>query len=138
MHATQKFTSQRGLSLVSALFLLVVLASLAAVAVRISSVQQQTVVLAMQSSRAYAAARAGVEWVAYQALVSGTCVTATLPLTEAGLNGFAVDTACTSSAHTEGSGTSTVYRIEAFARSGVYGTPDYVSRRIHATITDAT
>lgn len=129
--------SQRGFSLVSALFLLVVLASLAAVAVRISSVQQQTVVLAMQSSRAYAAARAGVEWVAYQALVNGTCGAATLPLTEGGLNGFTVDTACTSTSHAEGSDTSTVYVIEAFARSGSYGTPDYVSRRIRAAVTDA-
>ena len=138
MHTTQHHHAQRGFSLVSALFLLVVLSSLAAVAVRISSVQQQTVVLAMQSSRAYAAARAGVEWTAYQALVNGTCGTAVLPLTEAGLNGFTVDTACTSSAHTEGAATSTVYVIEVFARSGAYGTPDYTTRRISATITDAT
>jgi len=122
---------------VAALFLLVVLSSLAAVAVRVSSVQQQTVVLAMQSSRAYAAARAGVEWVVYQALVNGTCGTATLPLTEAGLNGFSVDTACTSTSHAEGSDNSTVFVIEAFAHSGTYGTPDYTSRRIRATVTDA-
>jgi MSHA biogenesis protein MshP len=138
MNATQQHHSQRGFSLVAALFLLVVLSSLAAAAVRISSVQQQTVVLAMQSSRAYAAARAGVEWAAYQALVNGTCGTVTLPLTEAGLNGFSVDTACASSVHTEGSDTSTVYLIEVFARAGTYGTPDYTSRRISASITDAT
>ena len=121
----------------SALFLIVVLASLAAVAVRISSVQQQTVVLAMQSSRAYAAARAGVEWAAYQALANGTCGNVTLALTEAGLSGYSVDTVCTSTSHNEGSDVTTVYRIEAFARAGAYGTPDYVSRRIRATVTDA-
>lgn len=137
MRKSHQHSLQRGLSLVSALFLLVVLASLAAVAVRIGGVQQQTVVLAMQSSRAYAAARAGVEWAAYQALTNSACAAATLNLTEAGLNGFSVDVACVSTSHTEGTGPTTVYRIEAFARSGSYGTPDYVSRRIRATITDA-
>lgn len=128
---------QLGLSLVSALFLLVVLAGLAAVAVRIAGVQQQTVVMAMRSARAYAAARAGVEWAAYQALTSGTCAATTLNLTEAGLAGFAVDVTCDSTSHVEGSSSNTVYAIEAFARSGAYGTPDYTSRRIRTSVTDA-
>ncbi|NNL44307.1 MAG: pilus assembly protein MshP, partial [Woeseiaceae bacterium] len=39
--------------------------------------------------------------------------------------------------HSEGSSTTNVYVLEAFAYSGLYGTPDYVSRRIRATVTDA-
>ena len=128
---------QYGFSLVPALFLLVVLAALGAVAVRLSSVQHQTVVLAMQSSRAYAAAQTGVEWSAYQALISGSCGSSTIALTEAGLIGFSVDTTCSSTTHTEGAATTSVYVLEAFAYSGSYGTPDYVSRRIRATVTDA-
>ena len=129
-------TSQRGFSLVPALFLLVVLAALGTVAVRLMGVQQQTVVLAMQSSRAYAAARSGVDWSAYQALVNGNCGSSTLALTEAGLAGFSVDTSCSASTHTEGPNTVSVYVIDAFAWSGSYGTPDYVSRRIRSTVTD--
>lgn len=129
---------QLGISLVPALFLLIVLAALGLVAVRLSAVQSQTVVLAMQSARAFSAARAGIDWSAYQALVNGSCTSATLTLTEAGLNGFLVDTACSVTTHSEGPQTVSVYTIEAFARSGVYGTPDYVSRRIRSTITDAT
>ncbi len=129
---------QQGLSLVPALFLLIVLAGLGAVAVRLTAVQQQTVVLAMQSARAYAAARAGIEWSAYEALVNGGCAAGTLSLTEAGLAGFTVDTSCASTAHSEGPDTVTVYFIEAFAYAGAYGTPDYVSRRVHSTVTDAT
>ena len=127
-----------GFSLVPALFLLVVLAGLGIVAVRLTAVQSQTVVLGMQSARAYAAASSGVEWAAYRALVSGTCDSASLALTEGGLAGFTVSTNCSSSTHTEGSTAVQVFVIEAVARSGIYGTPDYVSRRLRATVTDAT
>ena len=128
---------QRGFSLIPALFLMVVLAGLGAVAARFSGVQQQTVNLALQGTRAYAAAKTGIDWAAYQALVNGSCGAATVPLNEGGLTGFSVDTVCTSTGHTEGAAVITVYAIEAFAQGGVYGTPDYVSRRIHATVTDA-
>jgi MSHA biogenesis protein MshP len=128
---------QRGFSLVPALFLLVVLAALGVVAVRLAGVQHQTVVLAMQSGRAYAAARSGVEWSAYQALNSGSCSAATLSLTEGGLSGFTVETDCSSTTHAEGPNTVNVYVIDAFAWSGSYGSPDYVSRRIRSTVTDA-
>ena len=128
---------QRGISLVPALFLLIVLAALGVVAVRLTAVQQQTVVLAMQSARAYSAARAGVDWAAYQAVTNASCGSATLTLSEAGLAGFTVQTSCTSSTHSEGPNTVTVYSIDAFAAAGAYGTPDYVSRRIRSTVTDA-
>lgn len=128
---------QRGFSLIPALFLLVVLAVLGAAAVRISATQHQTVVLAMQSARAYAAAQTGIDWSAYQALVGGSCGNSTLTLTEGGAAGFVVDTSCSSTSHTEGISTTKVYILDAFAYSGMYGTPDYVSRRIRATVTDA-
>lgn len=129
--------SERGFSLVPALFLLIVLAALGIVAVRLTAVQQQTVVLATQGARAYAAAKAGVETAAYDALVNGNCGSQSLALGEAGLAGFVVDTNCSSSSHPEGASSSTVYVIEAFARAGAYGSPDYVSRRVRATVTDA-
>lgn len=128
---------QKGISLVPALFLLIVLAALGIVAVRLNAVQNQTVVLAMQSARAYSAARAGLDWSAYQALINGSCASSTLTLVEAGLSGFTVDTTCAVSTHSEGLATVRVYTIDAFARSGSYGTPDYVSRRVRSTITDA-
>lgn len=129
--------TQFGFSLVPALFLLVVLAALGIVAVRLAGVQQQTVVLAMQSARAYSAARTGIDWSAYQALVNGSCANSTFNLTETGLAGFSVAMSCSSSAHAAGPDTVRVYVIDAFAWSGSYGTPDYVSRRVRATVTDA-
>ena len=133
--------TQNGFSLVPALFLLVVLSALGLVAVRLAGVQQQTVVLAMQSGRAYAAARAGVEWSAYQALQGvwpADDAAATINLTEGGLAGFSVETNCSSTSHAEGPNTVNVYVIDAFAWSGSYGNPDYVSRRVRSTVTDAT
>lgn len=127
---------QGGFSLVAALFLLVVLGALGAVAVRLTGVQQQTVNLALQGARAYAAARTGVEWGVYQAL-NGSCTTSTLNLTEAGLSGFSVAASCAVSTHMEGGATTSVFNVEAFAQSGVYGMPDYVSRRVRATVTDS-
>jgi MSHA biogenesis protein MshP len=107
---------QSGFSLVPALFLLVVLAALGIVAVRLAGVQHQTVVLAM---------------------LNGSCAASTLSLSEAGLAGFSVDTNCSSTTHSEGPNTVHVYVIDAFAWSGNYGSPDYVSRRLRSTVTDA-
>ena len=82
-------------------------------------------------------ARAGIEVAAYDALVNGNCGAASITLTEGGLNAFVVDTSCTSSSHSEGTATTTVYVIDAFARAGVYGSPDYASRRVRSKVTDA-
>ena len=128
---------QTGFSLVPALFLIVVLATLGVIAVRMSVVQSQTVVLAMQSARAYAAAQSGIEWAAFQALENGSCGSSTLSLTEGGLNGFSVNVTCSSTSHSEAQATINVFTVEAFAWSGAFGQPDYVSRRVRATVTDA-
>ena len=128
---------QRGFALVVAIFLLVVLASLGVYIVKISGVQHQTVNIALLGARAFEAARAGIEWGAFQALDSGACTTSTLSLTEGGLDGFDVDVTCTTSSHTELGNAYNLYLIEVEARAGAYGTPDYVSRRMQATVTDA-
>ena len=128
---------QRGFALVAALFLMVVLASMGTYIVRISAIEHQTVNVALLGARAMHAARAGVEWGAFQAINVPACTTTTLTLTEGGLNGFEVDVTCSSSSHTEKGNTYSIYLIDVEARAGVYGTPDYVSRRMQATVTDA-
>ncbi len=128
--------AQRGFSLISAIFLLVVLASLGTYAVRVGVMQQQTVNLALRSAQAFHAARTGVAWAAHRALNTGFCGPDNLALTEAGTNGFSVQTNCAQSTHTEGSNTIDVYIIDVLAESGVYGGPDYVSRRIQVKVSD--
>jgi MSHA biogenesis protein MshP len=125
----------RGFALVPAIFLIVVLAALAAFAVRIYGGQQQTVTLALQGARALAAARAGIEWSARRAL-NGDCSTSSLALSESALAGFSVTVGCSSQSYATAAGTVNVYLLDALATRGVYGSPDFVSRRVRASFTD--
>lgn len=129
---------EHGFALVAALFMLVVLAGLGVVAVKLANVQHHTVSLTMQSARAFQAAQSGIDYGAYRALIAASCAPATFTYAEGGLAGFNINVTCNATVHAEGANITNVYALEAFAWSGVYGTPDYVSRRIRATVTDST
>jgi MSHA biogenesis protein MshP len=62
MSVLRKQSRQRGVSLVAAIFLVVVLASLAVAIVTVTTSQQAAFGLDVQGTRAYLAARSGVEW----------------------------------------------------------------------------
>jgi MSHA biogenesis protein MshP len=128
---------QSGFSLVSALFLLVVLAGLGVYAVRLNTMQQQTVTAGMRAAQAFQAARTGVAWGAYRSLSSGACVAGTLNLTEGATAGFRVSVQCTLRTHTEGTATVNVFVFDVRAEAGAYGGPDYVSRRVQTKVTSA-
>lgn len=134
---TSSRNKQHGFSLVSAVFLLVVLAGLGVYAVRLNTLQQQTVTAGLRGAQAFHAARAGVAWGAYTALNGGGCGTSTLNLTEGAAAGFRVAVQCTERTHTEGASTIRVFVFNVRAEGGVYGGPDYVSRRVQTKITDA-
>jgi MSHA biogenesis protein MshP len=129
---------QRGFSLVSAVFLLVVLAGLGVYAVRLNTLQQQTVTAGMRAAQAFQAARTGVAWGAYRSLGAGACVGGTLNLTEGAAAGFRVTVQCTQRSHTEGTATVDVFVFDVRAEAGAYGGPDYVSRRLQTKVTSAT
>jgi MSHA biogenesis protein MshP len=119
---------QRGMSLVVAIFLITVIASLAAFAVTVGTATRETSNLQLQADRAQAAAHAGIEWGTYQALVKGLCV-ANLPpidLTERALNGFRVTVTCTA----QSAAPFTVYEINALAQWSNFGAANYASRRV--------
>jgi len=61
---------QSGVTIVSAIFILVVLAALGAFIVTVSTSQQIGSALDVQGSRAYQAARSGIEWGVYQTQAS--------------------------------------------------------------------
>ena len=129
--------AQRGFSLVSAVFLLVVLAALGVYAVRINTLQQQTVTAGLRAAQAFQAARTGVSWGAYRALSIGACASGTLNLTEGATAGYRVTVQCSESTHIEGASTVRIYVFDVRAEAGAYGGPDYVSRRLQTKITDA-
>jgi MSHA biogenesis protein MshP len=129
---------QSGFALIPALFLIVVLGALAAVAIRVGTGQQQAVTMSLQQARALSAAQTGIEWGAYKAL-GGSCVaTTTLTLTEAALNGFSVIVTCAAVTFSTGAATNTSYVLNSVATAGLYGQPGYVRRVVSGTYTNAT
>jgi len=133
----------RGFSLISAIFLLVVIAALGTFAVTLSTTQQQSAALDVMGSRAYQAARAGIEWGAYQVIQNPVGIScATLPATTANgpiamantLQNFAVTVDCGSAAASEANATVTMYQLTSTATQGTVATPNYVERQISVTI----
>jgi MSHA biogenesis protein MshP len=126
---------QHGFSLVSAIFLLVVIAALGTFAVTLSTTQQQSAALDVLGARAYQASRAGIEWGAYQALQNNSCVAsqvlAAMPNTLANFN---VRVDCTSKPASEASATVTMYQLTSTAKQGTAATPNYVERQMSVTI----
>ena len=136
--------SSKGFSLVSAIFLLVVIAALGTFAVTLSTTQQQSAALDVLGARAYQAARAGIEWGAYQVLPASAAAFATacrggatsqsvtpLPNT---LTGFSVTAECSATSHVEGTSTLWVYSLTSTATQSTVATPDYVERQMTVTI----
>jgi MSHA biogenesis protein MshP len=126
-----------GFALVPALFLIVVVGLLAVIAVRVTTAQQETVTLGLQQARALTAARAGIDWAAYNAL-NGSCAGGTLTLPAASLAGYTVVVTCVATAFTDGGGSYQSYSIGATATFGNYGTADFSRRVVRATFTNDT
>ena len=131
-----------GFSLVSAIFLLVVIASAVAFMVRIVGVERASVSFSWQGARGYRAALSGLEWGAYEALNNpascpvGTTTVTQFPLSEGGLSGFRVRVECESDIHDQGGSAETRFHIRATAEWLNFGDRDYVSRRAETTISN--
>ena len=131
----------RGFSLVTAIFLLVVLAGLGAAMVNIFTLQQVESALDVQGVRAEQAARAGIEWGVYRQLIDGQCDPVKSFALPAGtsLSTFSVNVQCSRGT---GPGTLTIWTITATAcnQPGPAGCPnagnnaDYVQRRLQAVL----
>jgi len=160
IHALRR---QRGLSIVTAIFLLVVLALLGAFMLSVTGLQQSSLQLDVQGVRAYQAARAGIEWGAWQALDPNhalnpiTCSPVVLPSCPAsptnlsGLAGslspFTVTVTCSATVNaptTEGNRNVGAYQIIATACNQPVAGPGtcpnptpaagYVERQLQATL----
>ncbi len=151
------FGQARGFAIVSAIFILVVLAALGAFIVNISTSQQIGSTLDVQGVRAYLAARAGIEWGVYRIQATPAynfgyastdpniraCPAATTTFSPAApaLAGFTVTVTCL--ATVDASSGPTVYTLTATACNQPAGTcPNtapaagfgYIERRIDVTL----
>jgi MSHA biogenesis protein MshP len=127
---------QQGFTLVMAIFILVVLGLLGGYMVRLSGVQHATSTYALQSARAYQAAKAGLGWGIVKISSGGTCVdvNAQTALTLQDLSGFTVNLTCTLATYQEGSNSRGIYQLNARSEFGAYGNADYVSRELGVSI----
>lgn len=128
--------NQRGFSIVTAIFILVVLGLLGGYMVRFSGVQRSTLNAALLGARAYQATHAGIEWGVARIVNGGVCadVNAQTALTFTGLEGFTVRMNCSSQSYSEADQTLTVYRISVLSQFGGYGSVDYAARQLEVTI----
>jgi MSHA biogenesis protein MshP len=130
---------QRGFSIVSAIFLLVVLATLGALMVTFTTVQHTTVAQDVQGARAYQAARAGAEWGVYQIKKAGgpSCSASTnLPLGGT-LSGFAVTVTCAATGPVTEEGVNVMfYTITSTAttQGTAVGAIDHIERQVLVTV----
>jgi MSHA biogenesis protein MshP len=130
---------QQGFLLPAAIFILVILAGLGAYALNITSIQQTTSTQDVQGSRAYQAARAGVEWAAYQVLNPGDPALANCPASSTLLtiNNFEVTVSC--SRYTDyfeqgANHTIAMYEIVSTAKFGTAGALNYTERQVELTL----
>ncbi|MBK7324898.1 MAG: hypothetical protein IPI89_01780 [Propionivibrio sp.] len=137
-----------GFVLPSAIFLLVILAGLAAFLVHISTTQSITSAQDIQGARAYHAARAGVDWGLYQVLdpTNASVVAPAAPTwpnmpacpapAALTIEGFAVAVSCASNDYSEAglNRRIRVYRLVSTAGQGVPGTATRVEREVAVTV----
>ncbi len=140
----QQGASQHGFSMIAAIFLLVVLAALGAFMLTFSNIQHLTSAQDVQGSRAYWAARAGLEW-AIAGVVATTVPTppavlplpATCPATAppASVNGFTLVITCTPQSYTEAGATINIFQLTSSASTtGGVGSIGFIERSLSASM----
>lgn len=121
---------QQGFAAVAAIFLVVVLAALGGYMLAFSNTQQLTGAQDLLGTRAYWAARGGLEWAVSAAEAASACPSpATLSL-----QGFSVAVACAQSTYTEGGSSIKLLRFDSVASSGSPGGAGYVERSVSASM----
>ncbi len=126
----------------AALFIIVTLAAIGAYLLTISTGQVAAASQDEQAAHAYQAARSGIDWAAYQVLISSNCPAGTQTLTLS--QGFIAQVSCASSAaENEGSQQITAYALTSTgcnaAACGAGNTAaTYVERQLQLTLSKCT
>jgi MSHA biogenesis protein MshP len=122
--------SERGFSLLSAIFLLIMLSVLGGALVAISTGSQIAVALDIQGERAYHAARAGIEWGLYRQLRNDSCVNKTSFVLPAGTSSAGASTAAATASTLAGFTVTVTCQV---TRTPVFGAATAPGQRARAT-----
>lgn len=133
--------SQAGFVLPTAIFLVVILAALGGYMVTLARTSHVSSGLDIQGTRAYQAARAGIEWAAWRVVdpqnllpTPTPCPASPTTVTLTGtLAAFNVVVTCRYIPAIDGTTNVAMYEVTSTATSGLPGTVDYVERQIQGT-----
>lgn len=131
----QHRTQAGGFAAIAAMFLLVVLAGLGAFMVSFSNAQQLSAAQDIQGTRAYWAARAGLDW-AIAAVVANPSACPLSPPTSANTgSSFSLTLVCTPYSYLEGGATVQIYVFESRASTSplAIGSLGFVERSLSAS-----
>ncbi|MDE2417234.1 MAG: hypothetical protein KGN32_05450 [Burkholderiales bacterium] len=121
---------QHGFAAVAAIFLVVILAAMGAFMVSFSNTQQLTSAQDLQGTKAYWAARAGLEWGLASANASSTCPSST-PFA---VDEFTVTVSCNLATYAEAAASVKLIQLTAIASTGAAGSVSYIERSVSATL----
>jgi len=140
-------SQQAGFSIVSAIFVLVILSLLGLAMMTINAVMQTTSAQSSQGVFAYYAARSGLEWAVYNATsrcqVDHDAICSNDPGTSSNfvVNGYNVQVVCNANvgAFNDNGTTFNLDNITVtVSNNATAGSPDQINRRIQATVTRGT
>lgn len=122
--------AQHGFAAIAAIFLVVVLAALGGFMLTFSNTQQLTSAQDIQGSRAYWAARAGLEW----GIASATTACPASP-TVLTVDTFSVTVSCASQSYSEGAETVNILRFTSVAATAAaVGSVNFIERSVSASM----
>lgn len=117
---------QTGVSIVTAIFLIVVLALMGTGMVSLLSTSQQSISQEITSAKTYMAARSCLQWGMYQTAYTGNTGTHTNTFNANGL----INTVCTTNLDSIQTDGLTFYNINAMAEYGAVADPEYSQRTL--------
>ena len=134
--------SQRGIVLIAAIFLLVVIAALGGFMLTIGSLSNSASALDIEGAKAYQASRAGIEWGTYQVLRNSSCPASTSFSPGGTLSSFTTTVTCAAAPYSEvGAATTAIYTLISTAcnRPSSGNCPgsagdNYVERQLQVTL----
>ena len=124
----QRPTPQSGFAAIAAIVIVVLLAALGGFMLTFSNTQQLTAAQDIQGSRAYWAARAGLEWAV---VAMPTSCAATPPGT---IDGLTIAFTCSQQTYTDNGVTRTIVNMQSTASTGAVGSIGYIERSVSASV----
>lgn len=132
----KRIVVQKGFAVIAAIFLIIVLGGLGLFMVAFTNNQQITSAQDLQGTRAYWAARAGLEWGISKVVASAsapTCPASPTTLSKSFEGGFTVNVYCRRTPYTEAGSTRHLFQLTSTASSSAsVGNIGYAERSVSA------